>query len=882
MIKNQTDSRNLYHRNLPVNQWLNRAAQFDLQIFHRYYRLAKEWLQDQYVPVHTLLKKADGKRRFYLDREPYGANDKLWEDVVRKLFEHEEDEVYAQFNGRKHLEKLRISSRDEVEEYIVVNFWPEKEREEEEGSEQEKGEQSKKEKDKPIPWTFCIGPNTYQLERTMEAIRNLQNAPLPTHRPLYELFTAPSHAFSKSPKAVTISSWKVLDDESFEGTDQQRAFVETALATPDFALLEGPPGSGKTRTIIELILQLAERGKRVLLVSATHVAVDNVIARLVDDFAETSREMVVPVRVASRKRSITDERVAPFHLGSLIQKHKDELKKYLAGNQQFTSQKYLKEALDGDDNRYLNRVILDSANLIAGTMVGILKHPDFKGTSLNQYFDVMIVDEASKVTFGEFLIPALYAKKWILVGDTKQLSPYVEGDYVEEYLRAQGPALNEQELLARTVQLRANLDQDRLKVYFSETIEQEDLEAQFQLDDPREEPLVVTEFSPTLASSPKGLLALNASDVLLVRPRKLNPRLLREALYVPAEFHGAIPSDFSEGIRQRGFPDSRRRYLFPSGKEDWPQLMASQLDQYYSFRSNPKDFVEIKKQLDLLIGGLEEVERIVAEMKRVPFPSILEILQQGCDPVEDQRRPKVFTHGLSEAAKETRFVSLTYQHRMHPDIAATSRKFFYEGQNLESPERNSEKEWGYLPQEDRVRWIPDRDRTGSARRRGKKKMPIINPTECRHMMEELDRFLEFALQEGTREVYEVAILTFYRNQEWELRRALAWKWNIRPKRRVFQKEKVQVRICTVDRFQGQEADLVMLGFTKTSPYAHYNSPNRLNVALTRARDKLLLFGNSHWLAQKAKSKALRHLAENYGSRMTYATNPNSTPKKRKR
>lgn len=56
--------------------------------------------------------------------------------------------------------------------------------------------------------------------------------------------------------------------------------MKKAIATDDFALLEGPPGSGKTTTILELILQLLKLGKKILLSASTHVAIDNVLERI--------------------------------------------------------------------------------------------------------------------------------------------------------------------------------------------------------------------------------------------------------------------------------------------------------------------------------------------------------------------------------------------------------------------------------------------------------------------------------------------------------------------------------------------------------------------------------------------------------------------------
>ena len=57
---------------------------------------------------------------------------------------------------------------------------------------------------------------------------------------------------------------EVLTRET-NGTDEQRDFVRKALGTPDFAILQGPPGSGKTTAIIELIVQYAKQNKGITL-----------------------------------------------------------------------------------------------------------------------------------------------------------------------------------------------------------------------------------------------------------------------------------------------------------------------------------------------------------------------------------------------------------------------------------------------------------------------------------------------------------------------------------------------------------------------------------------------------------------------------------------
>ena len=61
----------------------------------------------------------------------------------------------------------------------------------------------------------------------------------------------------------------------------QRKAIAKALGSPDFFLIHGPFGTGKTRTLAELIRQEVERGNKVLATAESNVAVDNLVERLV-------------------------------------------------------------------------------------------------------------------------------------------------------------------------------------------------------------------------------------------------------------------------------------------------------------------------------------------------------------------------------------------------------------------------------------------------------------------------------------------------------------------------------------------------------------------------------------------------------------------------
>jgi len=89
---------------------------------------------------------------------------------------------------------------------------------------------------------------------------------------------------------------------------RQREAVARALATPDFCLIQGLPGTGKSRVATEIIVQAAARGERILLLAPAPAALDRILETLAD------REVVCPVRCVG-----ADEKVEhlPFGIRAL-------------------------------------------------------------------------------------------------------------------------------------------------------------------------------------------------------------------------------------------------------------------------------------------------------------------------------------------------------------------------------------------------------------------------------------------------------------------------------------------------------------------------------------------------------------------------------------
>ena len=86
-----------------------------------------------------------------------------------------------------------------------------------------------------------------------------------------------------APSTLSGASRPVLEEPEWcleSLNDTQKLAVRRALASESIFLLQGPPGTGKTQVIAEITAQLAKQGKKILISSETHKAIDNVFERL--------------------------------------------------------------------------------------------------------------------------------------------------------------------------------------------------------------------------------------------------------------------------------------------------------------------------------------------------------------------------------------------------------------------------------------------------------------------------------------------------------------------------------------------------------------------------------------------------------------------------
>ncbi|HID66032.1 MAG TPA: IGHMBP2 family helicase [Aquificaceae bacterium] len=243
----------------------------------------------------------------------------------------------------------------------------------------------------------------------------------------------------------------------------QRKAVERALSSDKVFLIHGPPGTGKTTTLIECINQLVERGNRVLATADSNIAVDNIVERLIAKGVKVVR-VGNPARILKSIQKHTldylielePEFVKAKKFYKEIEKLREEQKKYVKPEPRYrrglSDEEILKRAKTGTPVRGLNpkvirsmskwikiqqrikeiyekakleehkaiKKILSKAEVICTTnsTAGSEFLQDFN-------FDVVIIDEATQSIEPSCLIPLVKGKKLIMAGDHKQLPPTV-------------------------------------------------------------------------------------------------------------------------------------------------------------------------------------------------------------------------------------------------------------------------------------------------------------------------------------------------------------------------------------------------------------------------------------------------------------------------
>lgn len=630
---------------------------------------------------------------------------------------------------------------------------------------------------------------------------------------LRELLIMPESSAPPSPVSVPLPVQEGLDAAKLNA-------VENALGNQDFLLVQGPPGTGKTTFIAEVVAQTlrAEPDSRILLASQTHIALDNALERIATLCPTASL-----LRLGKVER-VTAE-VEPHTVDAAIEIWRTRIE--IAGKQFLEN---FAEALGINAN---GEAIRAAASEMAG------KH---ERHDQNEREIVELGRERKsilrQIDTMNALSPSLIDVASALESAARTQDLPAINNAVDEFIRIGSE-------VALTFESTPNLSKKFLLV-------------EQQMSALRVELNALKAAQTELTNSLAGMLDVDAD------------RSTFEGLLKLAEARAPVSDLRLDKLRSI---QEEWRSRFGTGSEFIGIVVAG--SNVIAATCVGLSGVPGTDNVDFDLCIIDEASKATATESLVPLAASKRWILVGDDrqlpPFVEQAlndSELLKRHNLSrEAVRETLFnvllerlpeeskVALTHQHRMHPAIGRLISRCFYSNQ-LTSEPRIASKIVG-LGVSHPVTWFDTSGRPG--RSDAADGNSFLNRDEVRVVVSVLRRLEWVADREGLN--VSVAVLTGYEPQRRILTEAISAA--------DFDLPRLSIQVANIDAYQGQEADVAIFSVTRSNKDKQIGFlavENRVNVALSRARDALIIVGDAEHIRtsrnlDNALGRVLEHIEE---------------------
>lgn len=281
------------------------------------------------------------------------------------------------------------------------------------------------ETDRAVTWRLDLASDEITRQRQLAALQRARNARRDRLSELRQVLLGATEP-QLTPEIPVTSLDAALN------ASQQEA-VRFALTARDVAILHGPPGTGKTTTLVELIRQAIRRGQRVLACAPSNLAVDNLLQRLVAH-GEQALRLGHPARVLPELRAHTLDLVVEEHNDSRVARKLvreafalfRQAGKWTRAKPEPGAKRNLRQEgrdLLADARRLEAQAVeavLNQATVLCATLTGV--NDELLG---KRHFDLAVIDEAGQCTEPACWLPLPRVQRVVLAGDHCQLPPTI-------------------------------------------------------------------------------------------------------------------------------------------------------------------------------------------------------------------------------------------------------------------------------------------------------------------------------------------------------------------------------------------------------------------------------------------------------------------------
>lgn len=601
-------------------------------------------------------------------------------------------------------------------------------------------------------------------------------------------------------------------------TPKQIDAVDGALNTKDIFIIQGPPGTGKTSVIRKISEKLIQEGKEVLISSFQNLAVDNVL----EGFKGSS---VIPYRFGNEDNTAMLKICSDFI---------DEVNSNLQSNASWELEERInniKDELNDVSNRIINECDDDKSIKLAEEALEVIRK--YEGDSFNVDVIIELISRLKKnseidtdsfdFTKIEEMMPEAFDYDIEVIDKLEEIQKTLEKAAFE---------LKNKKLLDISSSLKSMIDIDNI----------------LGMDDEKYQKFKSSMIkSLRLASNTDS--CVNANE----KSRKIKYELVKiidnVIQHIPDEAEDemyAIVKDFYERINNnpllmeevlkkhadiRGTTCQKTlnsRFIDATKNIDYDYVIIDE-----TARANPLDLLipMIKGRKIILVGDHKQLPHMLETYIEEEFKNDEDYVEE-----EFNKYIKESLFGrLYNSVPDNRKIMLDTQFRMTKEIGDLVSDLFYDGKLKTGTDITNDTFIynGHSLIMENIRGKERKDYNGS----------FYNEKECDEIIKKL--IIADELYKDKDEKPSIGIITFYKSQAMKLQRKIN-SLNLT----------INAEAGTVDAYQGLEKDIIFLSTVRTDGIGFISNSNRLNVALSRAKKLVVIFGDKNNISRNKLMKKI--------------------------